>query len=129
MNYPNPWLVDELTFTTDGAAETVVQRVTVTDADGSTQDTTPAVLLFQRVALERVSGAGSVAFTIRIYDAATGGAVRLEKTLTVAAAATSSASQEGYSVLVNAGAWVSVQDSSGSAQVVKFIAQVGRSES
>jgi hypothetical protein len=128
VTYPNPWLCDELSFTTDGAAETAVQRVTVTPP-GGTQIAAPASLVFQRVALERVSGAGSVAFTVRVYDAATGGAVRLEKALTVAAAATSSASQEGYSVLLTDGAWVTVQDSSGSAQVVKFIAQVGRSES
>jgi len=123
--WPDPWLCDELTFTTNGVAETARQRVTITPPNG-TQDATPSTLRVHRVDLERVSGAGSVDFTIRIYDASSGPAVRLEKTLTVAAAAGSANSQAGYDVLVTAGAWVTIQDSSGTAQSVKFIAQVGR---
>jgi len=126
-NWPSPYLCDELTFTTDGAAETARQRITITPPGGA-QITAPPSLRVQRVDLERVSGAGSVAFTVRVYDAATGPAIRLEKTLTVAAAAGSVDNHEGYDVAFTEGAWVTAQDASGSAQVVKFIAQIKRAE-
>ena len=123
-NFRGARLTKELTFTTDGAAETARQRVQWTDSNGT--DINVGSCRVEVVHLERTSGAGTVSFDVRLYSAAAGGKERVEKALSldVVAGTDPQTSQGGYDVLFDAGIWATVQDSSGGAQGVKLQLQI-----
>ncbi len=117
-----PWrLAGELTFSAVTTAETARQQL-LDSAGGAL----PSHRI-KEIHLQRVEGAGTIAFTARCWSAASGGKLRATTAITLAIAGgpTAHGYTAGLDVLVEAGSFWTLEAASGIDHKVKLLVTYG----